>query len=65
MCALTLAVLGMWSLIALVTGLSLGAMIGKADRKRKVEFLDDLFSSVATLQAYNQNSSRKVTLCCK
>ena len=65
MCALTLAVLGMWSLIALVTGLSLGAMIGKADRKRKDEFLDDLFSSVETLQAYNQNSSRKVTLCCK
>ena len=40
----------MWFLVALVTGLALGAMIHKADRIRKDEFLAGLYSTLETLQ---------------
>jgi len=40
----------MWFLIAMVAGLALGAMIRKADRIRKDEFLAFLYSTVETLQ---------------
>jgi hypothetical protein len=47
---LVMSVLAMWFLVALVTGLALGAMIGKANRIHKDEFLADLFSTLETLQ---------------
>ena len=47
---LVLSVLAMWFLVALVTGLALGAMIHKADRIRKDEFLASLYSTLETLQ---------------
>ena len=47
---LVMRVLAMWFLVALVTGLALGAMIRKADRIRKDEFLAFLYSTVETLQ---------------
>ena len=40
----------MWFLVALVTGLALGAMIRKADRIHKDEFLAGLYSTLETVQ---------------
>ena len=47
---LAIRALAMWFLVASVTGLALGAMIRKADRVRKDEFLADLYSTIETLQ---------------
>jgi hypothetical protein len=47
---LAMSVLAMWFLVALATGLALGAMIRKADRIRKDDFLADLFLTLETLQ---------------
>ena len=47
---LVVRVLAMWFLIAMVTGLALGAMIRKADRIRKDEFLAGLYSTLETRQ---------------
>jgi hypothetical protein len=38
-----------WSVVALLAGLAVGAVIGKADRIRKDEFLSALFSNLANL----------------
>ena len=45
---LVLSVLAMWLLVA--AGLALGAMIRKADRIRKEEFLAELYSTIETMQ---------------
>lgn len=43
-------VLGMWSLVALVIGLGLGAAIRRAERVRRDEFLTCVFASLESLQ---------------
>jgi hypothetical protein len=48
---LILKVLAMWSLLALVTGLGLGAAIRRSERARKDEFLSRLFASLEATQA--------------
>ena len=48
---LILKFLGMWSLVAVVAGLGLGAMIRKGERTRKDEFLSCVFATIETLQA--------------
>jgi hypothetical protein len=47
---LILKVLAMWSLVAMVAGLSLGAAIRRGERARKDEFLSCVFASLETLQ---------------
>jgi hypothetical protein len=49
---LILKVLVTWALVAMVTGLSLGAAIRRGERVRKDEFLSRVFASLDTLQAY-------------
>ena len=41
----------MWSLVALVAGLGLGALIRRGERARKDEFLSCVFATLETLQA--------------
>jgi len=53
MILLVLKVLVLWFVVASVTGLALGAMIRKADRIRKDEFLADLYSTLETLQHFS------------
>jgi hypothetical protein len=48
---LILKVLAMWSLVALVAGLGLGAAISRGERVRKDEFLSCVFASLENLQA--------------
>jgi hypothetical protein len=48
---LILKVLAMWSLVAMVTGLGLGAIIRRGDRVRKDAFLSCVFATLETLQA--------------
>ena len=48
---LIVKILAMWSLMALVAGLGLGAAIRKAERVRKDEFLSSVFAFLETLQA--------------
>ncbi len=48
---LVLKVLALWSLVAMVAGLSLGAAIRRGDRVRKDVFLSCVFASLETLQA--------------
>ena len=48
---LLLKVLAMWSLVALVAGLGLGAAIRRGERVRKDEFLSCVFASLETMQA--------------
>jgi hypothetical protein len=43
--------MGAWCLIALVTGLALGATIRKGEQIHKEEFLACLFSAVEAFQA--------------
>jgi hypothetical protein len=50
MSILVMSVLATWFLVAVVTGLALGAMIRKADRIRKDEFLTGLFLTLEALQ---------------
>ena len=50
---LIVKVLVMWSLVALVTGLALGAAIQRAERVRKDEFLSCVFASLESLQGYH------------
>jgi hypothetical protein len=47
---LLLKVVAMWSLVALVAGLSLGAAIRRGERVRKDEFLSCVFASLESLQ---------------
>ena len=47
---LILKVLAMWSLLATVAGLSLGAAIRKGERIRKDVFLSCVFASLETSQ---------------
>ncbi len=44
-------ILAVWSLLSLMTGLVLGALIRKAERMRRDEFLSDLFSTLEILQS--------------
>jgi hypothetical protein len=44
-------ILATWSLVALMTGLALGALIGRAERVSQDEFLSTLFSNLEALQA--------------
>ena len=48
---LILKVVAMWSLVAMVAGLGLGAAIRRGERVRKDEFLSCVFASLETLQA--------------
>lgn len=48
---LILKVLAMWSLVAMVAGLGLGAAIRRGERARKDEFLSCVFATLETLQA--------------
>lgn len=48
---LVVEILATWSLIALMTGLALGAVIGKAERVNQDEFLSTLFSNLEAFQA--------------
>jgi hypothetical protein len=48
---LMLKVLAIWSMVALLTGLSLGAAIKRGERVRKDEFLAYVFASLESLQA--------------
>jgi hypothetical protein len=47
---LILKILGMWSLVAIVAGLSLGAAIRRGERARKEQFLSYIFASLETSQ---------------
>ncbi len=49
---LLLKVVAMWSLVALVAGLSLGAAIRRGERVRKDEFLSCVFASLESLQDF-------------
>jgi hypothetical protein len=51
MAILILEVLGSWSLLAVATGLGLGAAIARGERVRKDEFLSYVFASLETMQA--------------
>jgi hypothetical protein len=51
MAILVLKVLAMWSFIAVLTGLGLGAAIRHGERIRRDEFLSCLFASLETMQA--------------
>jgi len=48
---LILKVLVIWSFVALVTGLGLGAAIRRGERVRKDEFLSCVLASLEVLQA--------------
>jgi len=48
---LILKVLAMWSLVAMLAGLGLGAAIRRGERVRKDEFLSCVFATLETLQA--------------
>ena len=48
---LILKVLALWSLVAMVAGLGLGAAIRKGERVRKEEFLSCVFASLESMQA--------------
>jgi hypothetical protein len=50
MLILILKVLAMWSLIAVVVGLALGAAIGRGEQVRKDEFLTTVFAALETMQ---------------
>lgn len=45
-----LKILGMWSLVAIAAGLSLGAAIRRGERARKEQFLSYVFASLETSQ---------------
>lgn len=55
---LAIEVLGIWSLLALVAGLVLGAAIGKSSRVQKDEFLACLFATMESLQSSRQPNFR-------
>jgi hypothetical protein len=55
---LAMEILGIWSLVALVAGLALGAAIGKSARVQKDEFLACLFSTLESMQASQQPDFR-------
>lgn len=48
---LILKVFAMWSLVAMIAGLGLGAAIRRGERVRKDEFLSCVFATLETLQA--------------
>jgi hypothetical protein len=48
---LILKVLAMWSLVAMIAGLGLGAAIRRGERVRKDEFLSCVFATLEDLQA--------------
>jgi hypothetical protein len=50
MAILILKVIAAWSAVAVVTGLSLGAMIRHGDRLRKDAFLSCVFASMESMQ---------------
>jgi hypothetical protein len=47
---LIVKVLAMWSLVAMIAGLGLGAAIRRGERVRKDEFLSCVFATLETLQ---------------
>jgi hypothetical protein len=51
MAILAVEIIAIWSLVALTTGLALGAVIGKAERLNQDEFLSVLFSNLEAFQA--------------
>lgn len=51
MAILVAKVFVVWSSLAIVTGLALGAVIQRGERSRKDVFLSSLFAAIETLQA--------------
>ncbi|MGD0908775.1 MAG: hypothetical protein ABSA96_14425 [Candidatus Acidiferrales bacterium] len=51
MAILAAVILTTWSLVALIAGLILGALIRKAERVNQDEFLSTLFSNLEAFQA--------------
>jgi hypothetical protein len=51
MAILAVEIIAIWSLVALMTGLALGSVIGKAERISQDEFLSVLFSNLEAFQA--------------
>ena len=51
MAILILKVLATWSVVAFLTGLSLGAAIRRGERVRREEFLTCVFASLEAMQA--------------
>jgi hypothetical protein len=47
---LILKVFGMWSLVAMIAGLGLGAAIRRGERVRRDEFLSCVFASLETMR---------------
>jgi hypothetical protein len=52
MLILILKILAMWSLVAIVAALGLGAAISRGERVRKDEFLSSVFASLETMQGF-------------
>jgi hypothetical protein len=55
---LAVEILTIWSLVALFTGVAMGAVIQRGDRLRKDEFLTFLFATIANQQASRQSILR-------
>lgn len=56
MAVIILELFGTWSLVAVVTGLGLGALIGRGERARRDQFLAYVFATVESLQTIPQLS---------
>ncbi len=50
MAVIILAVFGTWSLVAVVAGLGLGALIGRGERARRDQFLSYVYATVESMQ---------------
>lgn len=48
----TLKILGIWFSVAAFTGLAMGAMIERAERVRKEEFLSFVFATISSCQDF-------------
>lgn len=57
MAILAIKALAMWFLVAVATGLAVGAMIRKADCIQKDEFLADLFLTLDALQHFKSRGN--------
>ncbi|HLJ22968.1 MAG TPA: hypothetical protein VKT71_02595 [Candidatus Acidoferrales bacterium] len=52
MAVIILELFGTWSLVAVVMGLGLGALIGRGERARRDQFLSYVFATVESMQAF-------------
>ena len=56
MAVIILELFGTWSLVAVVMGLGLGALIGRGERARRDQFLSYIFATVEAMQTFPQLS---------